>query len=190
MILDTNWTTLRAAAQGFRTFVYSSDIEFVLIKTGGKISFQRVVPIHTEAELAGIEWDVRTDQKYCVFKIDPMQKVIIMGSPIVRFFRCSHEEEKPCVYNESDIGKPLWKFKRDGLSWEAEDIYLQKDVIASEAFHPEHLAEVARRFKAWRTMQKGILLVYLMIPRRLSDGESLRLVESGWQFFDDVPWIL
>lgn len=85
---------------------------------------------------------------------------------------------------------PLWKLEKFGRAWEAEDFYEQRDVVADERFPPEHLAEVARRFKAWRAMHTESLFVYLMVPRRLSEGELDLLIESGVRLVADVSWVL
>ena len=94
------------------------------------------------------------------------------------------------IYEESKTKTPLWKMERPGCAWEAEDVYQQRDVIMDELFPPKHLAEVARRFKAWRAMNTGKLFVYLMTPERLSDREFDLLREKGVSLVADVSWAL
>ena len=74
--------------------------------------------------------------------------------------------------------------------WEAEDVKQQRDMLTGEYFLPEHLVEASRRFKAWRANITNSLFVYLMVPKELSVAEWIQLLQHGFQFFDDVPWIL
>lgn len=190
MVLDEDWITLPAATQGAHTFLYKSEIEFILIKTNTNIKFRRVVPTNAEAELGSIDWDNRNGEEYYIFKIDPAQKVIITGSPTVRFFRCPQEEEEVSMYDDCTIKTPLWKREKRGRPWEAEDVYLERDADADQTFPPEHLAEAGRRYKAWRAARKENLFVYLMVPEDLRDGEFDLLRERGVSLVADVSWVL
>lgn len=190
IVLDPSWTTLAATAQGVHNFLYQSDIEFILIKTECETEFRRILPIDTEIELASIEWDNRISEQYYIFKVDPAQKVIIPGSPTVRFFRCPHEGEEVSIYEESKIKAPLGKREKHGCAWEAEDVYQQRDRTEDKYLTSEHLAEVARRFKAWRAMNTGSLFVYLMVPKQLSESKFAVLREKGVELVADVSWVL
>ena len=190
IVLDPNWTTLTEGAQGVHSFLYQSDIEFILIKTDCAIEFRRILPIDTETELARIEWDNRNSEQYYIFKVDPAQKVMVHGSPTVRFFRCPHEIEEVSIYEDSKIKAPLGKREKYGCAWEAEDVYHPQDLTKDEYLTPEHLAEVARRFKAWKAMNDENLFVYLIVPKQLSEREFALLREKGVELVADVSWVL
>lgn len=190
LVLDTDWITLPTAAHGAaHTFLYKSEIEFILIKTDTNIRFRRIFPTNAEAGLGNVDWDHRNGEEYYIFKIDPAQKVIITGSPTVRFFRCPQEEERVSIYDDCTIKTPLWKREKRGRPWEAEDVYQERDADADQTFPPEHLAEVGRRYKAWRAARKKNLFVYLMTPEDLRDREFDVLRETGISFVADVPWV-
>lgn len=191
IVLDPDWTILPIATQGFHSFLYKSDIEFILIRTNCEVRFQRIVPVNADAGLADVEWDQRTGEQYYIFKVDPAQEIVIVGTSSVRFFRS--EVEKPGkvsrkVGNRTPLGMETIESCR--RPWEAEDVYQERDVIGDEIFPPEHLAEVARRFKAWRATSTQSLFVYLVVPKRLSGREKLQLIENDVQVVEDVPWVL
>ncbi len=148
------------------------------------------MPPDREADLTNIEWDKRTSERHYIFKVDPVQKVIITGRASIRFFHCPHEEEEESIYEESRIKTPLWKIERPGCAWEAEDVYQQRDVITDEVFPPQHLTEVARRFKTWRAMNEGSLFVYMMVPEQLSEREFDLLIEKRVSLVADVSWVV
>lgn len=238
MILDSNWTVLRPKARGFRAFIYSSDIDFVLVKTDGRLEFQRIMPLGTEADLSSIEWNNRARQEYYIFRLDPIHQVVVIGSAAIRFFRCPQEKlgvasfeklqiktnpwqmeslerswEMEDVYHlrktdgtsideaRAEIGRRFkaWKAMTEGKAWqvepherlwELEDMHPRRIMIVDRSFTNEDCAEVARRFKAWRAVTEETLFVFLMIPKRLSEGECIQLREGGVQIVDDVPWVL
>ena len=191
MILDPDWTTPTVTAHGLHSFLYESDIEFILIRTFGGVRFQRILPVDADVGLANVEWDRRPGEQYHIFKVDPAQKIVVIGSPSVRFFRIA-AEERGLISDKFGNKVPLGtgKIGRWIRPWEAEDVYQQRDIIEDEIFPPEHLVEVARRFKAWRAMSTQSLFVYLLVPKRLSEGEEVRLIENSVQFVEDVPWVL
>lgn len=124
MVLDPDWTTLTVTAHGFHSFLYKSDIEFILIRTFGEVRFQRILPVDAKAGLAGVEWDRRTGEQYYIFKVDPAQKIVVMGSPSVRFFRTAGEE-RDLISGKFGNKVPLETVKdeRCRRPWEAEDVY-------------------------------------------------------------------
>ena len=188
LVLDAHWITLPAGAH---TFLYESDIEFILIKTDTHIRFRRITLEDKETELGGIVWDKRNGEQYYVFKIDPAQKVIVTGSPTIRYIRCSHEEEvSKSIYNDVGTKTPLWKREKRGRPWEAEDVYEQKDREANENFPPEHLAEAGRRYTAWMAKREDGFFVYLMAPKYPSDREFDALREGGISLVADASWVL
>lgn len=186
MVLDLAWITLPAGAH---TFLYGSDIDFILIKTDTSVKFRRSTLNDKAARLGGIVWDKRNGEQYHVFKIDPAQKLIIIGSPTVRFIRCSHEQEVS-VYDDVSNKTPLWKREKRGSPWEAEDVYKQRDEEVDETFPPEHLAEAGRRFRAWMANRENSLFVYLMVPKYPSDREFEALREGGIILVPDVSLVL
>ncbi len=190
MLLDPHWTSPTAPAQGFHTFLYNPEIEFILVKTDSKVEFRRIVLTDTGAQSAYVGWDNRSDEQYYIFRVDPAQKIIVAGSSTVRFFRCPKEKEQAPSSKNCPFMTRKWAFEKPVRPWEAEDVYQQRDVATMETFPPEHLLEVARRFKAWRAMTTGSLSVYLMVPKQLSEAEWTRLFDGSVQFFDDVPWVL
>ena len=148
-------------------------------------------------------WDRRDGEQYYIFKVDPAQKILVVGSefhPSVRFFRPrSNEQAESSSPSSSSLTRdsspldeivPMWTHEREVSPWEAEHVYQERDIVTGGQFPPEHLAEVARRFKAWRARTTGSLFVYLMVPRKLSEGEGIRLRECGVRFFGDVSWVL
>ena len=185
MDLDPEWSSLGPSANGFHSFLYSSEIEFILIKTDCGVEFQRIMPTHTEALSACVKWDNRGEEEYYILKVDPVQKVIIAGSPMVRFFRCPKQAEKASM-SRTD----MWAPEKTVHPWEAEDVTQQRDILTGECFDAEHLVEASRRFKAWRASTTNSLFVYLMVPKQLSEAEWIQLLQHGFQFFDDVPWVL
>ena len=192
LVLDPNWSTLEASTNGFHNFLYTSEIEFILIKTDCEVEFQRITPIDTDATSAcSTRWDNRSSEQYYIFKVDPAQKVIVIGSPSVRFFRCANEKEQVPACQDSQIKtKDTRTSETVKGAWEAEDVYQKRDAVTGESCPPEDLAEAARRFKAWRAMATNKLFVYLMVPKRMSEAEWIQLLGNGFQFFDDVPWIV
>ena len=185
MVLDPEWSSLEPSSNGFHFILYSSEIEFVLIKTDREVEFQRIMPIDTGARPAYIKWDSRSDEEYYILKVDPVQEIIVAGSPKVRFFRCPKRAEKASMsWND------LWTPEIPIRPWEAEDVKQQRDILTGEYYLAEHLVEASRRFKAWRAMTTNSLFVYLMVPKQLSEAEWIQLLQHGFQFFDDVPWIL
>ena len=190
VVLDPDWRTPTAPRERHGTFLYDSEIEYILIKTDCKVVFHRIVPIDTEAVSACMRWNNRSGEQYYIFKVDPAQQVVIVGSPTVRFFRCANKEEKASTTEEPQPKPHAWRPKRLVRPWEAEDVYQQRGVVANKISPPEHLAEAARRFKAWRAMTTKRLFVYLMVPKQLHEAEWVQLLGGGLQFFDDVPWVL
>ena len=83
-----------------------------------------------------------------------------------------------------------WTPKRLVRPWEAEDVYQRRDVLTDEDSLPEHLAEAALRFKAWRARVTKRLFAYVMVPKHLHEAEWVHILESEVQFVDDVPWVL
>lgn len=139
------------------------------------------MPIDTESFLACTKWESRSDEQYYIFKVDPAQKVLVAGNPTVRFFCCPKEPQaNPVRFIAEDLIHP----------WEAEDVYQKRGPDEDGSSLPEHLAEAARRFAAWRARSTNSLFVYLITPKRLNEAEWIQLLESVFQFFDDVPWIL
>ena len=185
MVLDLEWSSLVPSADGCHSLLYSSEIEFVLIKTDCEVEFQRIMPMDTEALSAYIKWDNRSDEEYYILKVDPVQKVIVAGSPMVRFFRCPKQMEKASM-SRTDMWTPETRVR----PWEAEDVNQRRDILTGECFFTENLVEASRRFKAWRANTTNSLFVYLMVPKQLSEAEWIQLLDNGFQFFDDVPWIL
>ena len=114
--------------------------------------------------------DNRNSEQSYLFKIDPTQKVIITGSPTIRFIRCSQEKEELSIYDDSTLKTSSWKREKRGQPWEAEDVYQERDADADQLVPPEHLAEAGRRYKAWSAMRKKDLFVYLMAPKDLRAG--------------------
>lgn len=190
MVLDADWRTPTAPGKGHCIFLYDSGIEFILIKTDCNIGFHRIVPTDTEAVSASMMWDNRSGEQYYIFKVDPVQKVVVVGSPTVRFFRCPNKKEKASKSKESQTEAHMWAPERLVRPWEAEDVYQQGGVFANKSSTPEDLAEATRRFKAWRAMTTKRLFVYLMVPKQLHEVEWVQLLGGGLQFFDDVPWVL
>ena len=189
MELDRDWTALPAGAQGFHSFLYDSDVEFILIRTDSEVRFQRIAAADADVGLADFEWDFRADEHYYIFKLDPAQKVIVVDSLAVRFFRFVVEEGDgsmfPTVLRQKTRS---WRIERGGRPWEAEDVYKERDVVADESFPPEHLAELARRFKAWRATSVEKLFVFLLVPERMSEREEGLLRERGVRVINDVSW--
>lgn len=141
--------------------------------------------------LADVEWDPRTDEQYYIFKVDPEQKVIVIGSPYVRFFRCGvNQAIASLLPNVSRRKECDWNVESRGRSWDAEDVYKERDVVADESYPPEHLAEVARRFKAWRARSTQSWFVFLLVPERMGETEESLLRERGVRIVADVPWRL
>ena len=56
LVLDADWITLPAVAQGTAHTLYKSEIEFILIKTDTNIRFRRIFPTNAEAELGNVDW--------------------------------------------------------------------------------------------------------------------------------------
>ena len=190
MILDPDWRMPTAPGKGHCIFLYDSEIEYILIKTDCKVEFRRVVPVDSEVVLACIGWDNRSGEQYYIFKVDPTQKVIIAGSPTIRFFRCPNKKEKASASEKSESKPHAWTPKRVVRPWEAEDVYQRRGVLTDENSLPEHLAEAALRFKAWRARVTKRLFAYVMVPKHLHEAEWVQILESEVQFFDDVPWVL
>ena len=84
----------------------------------------------------------------------------------------------------------MWTPEQVIRPWEAEDVKQQRDLLTGEYFLAEHLVEASRRFKAWKAKTTNCLFVYLMVPKQLSEAEWVQLLQHGFQFFDDVPWVL
>ena len=185
MVLDPEWSILESSADGFHCFLYSSEIEFVLIKTDCEVEFQRIMPTDTKALSACVKWDNRSDEQYYILKVDPVQEVMVAGSPMVRYFRRPKQSEKASMTRTD-----MWTPDKPVRPWEAEDVNQQRDILTGECYLAEHLVEVLRRFKAWRAKTTNSLFVYLMVPKQLSEAEWIQLLQHGFQFFDDVPWIL
>ena len=186
MVLDPEWTSLEPSPKNFHFFLYNSEIEFILIKTNYEVEFQRIIPTDTSALSAHIDWDNRSsEEEYYILKIDPVQKVIVAGNPMVRFFRCPEQFEKASMFRTD-----MWTPEKAVRAWEAEDVSKQRDMVTGECFLAEHLVEALRRFRAWRANTTNSLFVYLMIPRQLSEAEWIQLLDHGFQFFEDVPWVI
>ena len=187
MVLDPEWTSLDPSTNDFHFFLYSSEIEFILIKTNYEVEFQRIIPTDTSALSAHIDWENRSseEEEYYILKVDPVQKVIVAGSPMVRFFRCPKQLEKASM-SRTD----MWTPEKPVRPWEAEDVSQQRDTMTGECFLAEHLVEALRRFRAWRANTTNSLFVYLMVPRELSEAEWIQILDHGIQFFEDVPWII
>ena len=185
MVLDPEWISLESSSNGFYFFLYSSEIEFVLIKTDCEAEFQRIIPIDTEALSACVKWDNRREEEYYILKVDPVQEVIVPGRSMVRYFRCPKPSEKASM-SRTD----MWTPEKPVRPWEAEDVTQQRDIVTGECYFTEHLVEASQRFKAWRAHTTNSLFVYLMVPKQLSEAEWIQLLQHGFQFFDDVPWIL
>ena len=185
MDLDPEWSSFDPSVNGFHSFLYSSEIEFILIKTECEVSFQRIMPLDTEARSACMRWDERSEEEYYILKVDPVQKVIVAGNPMVRFFRRPKQLQKASM-SRTD----MWAPEKAVRPWEAEDVDQQRDMLTGEWFDAEHLVEALRRFKAWRASITNGLFVYLMVPKHLSEAEWIQLLQHGFQFFDDVPWLL
>ena len=187
MVLDLEWSILEPSPNGLHSFLYSSEIEFILIKIDYEAEFQRITPTDTETHSPCIKWDKRSEeeQEY-ILKVDPVQKVMVAGTPKVRFFRCPKQGEKASTSLTS-----IYLPKNPVRAWEAEDIQDRHwDIWTGEWSYAEQLVEAARRFQAWRAKRTNRLFVYLMVPEGLSEGEWIQILEHGFQFFDDVPWIL
>ena len=184
-IIDQDWSSLTTSANGYHIFHYDSDIEFILIKTDWEVEFRRIMPIDTASLSACIRWESRSGEHYHIFKVDPLQELIIAGSPTVRFLHCPKEEATALGHK-----RPSWTTKKPPRHWEAEDVHQRRDIITGKSYPPEHLDEVARRFQAWRAMTANRLFVFMMVPKHLEEGEWTQLLENGFQFFDDVPWVL
>ena len=143
------------------------------------------MPIDTGTLSARVKWDNRSDEQYYILKVDPEQEVIVAGSPKVRYFRRAKQSVKASM-TRTDMVTP----DKPVRPWEAEDVNLQRDILTGECYLAEHLVEASRRFKAWRAKTTNSLFVYLMVPKELSEAEWIQLLRYGFQFFDDVPWIL
>ena len=188
VVLDPDWSTPTTPTREPQSFLYRSDVEFILIKAPCEIKFQRILPIDNDDErTACISWNDRRGEQYYIFKVDPKQKVLVVGSLTFRFFRCPDEVPTASASEKSQL---VWESETLVRPWEAEDVYRLRDVELDEVCLPEHLAEVGRRFEAWRARTTEGLFVYLMVPKSLMEAEWVGLLENGVQFFDDVPWIL
>lgn len=148
------------------------------------------MPIDTETLSACTKWDSRSGEQYYIFKVDPAQKVVVAGNPAVRFFRCPKEHGQSTAAHFSQAEAYTSTPESLMRPWEAEDVYQKWDLDEDRCSLPEHLAEVARRFTAWRAMTTNSFFVYLMVPKKVNEAEWIQLLENGLQFFDDVPWVL
>lgn len=148
------------------------------------------MPIDTEVLSSCTEWDSRSGEQYYIFKVDPAQKVVVAGSPTVRFFRCLKEHGQSTAGHTSQAEACTSSPESLIRPWEAEDVCQKRGIDEDGFSFPEHLAEAARRFTAWRARRTNSLFVYLMIPKKVTETEWIQLLENGFQFFDDVPWIL
>lgn len=148
------------------------------------------MPVDTGALSACTKWDIRSGEQYYIFKVDPAQKVVVAGYPNVRFFRVPNEHRISTVAHVSQVEAYASTPESLVYPWEAEDVYQKRDLDEDGWFLPEHLAEAARRFTAWRARTTNRLFVYLMVPKNVNEAEWIQLLKNGFQFFDDVPWIL